>query len=247
MIMNKESGRQTEAVIITDKLTKNYGVLTALNEFSLTVEKRDLLALLGANGAGKTTLIRILLGLSRQEAPPDGGTANVLGYSSEKLPRSAKEKIGFISDDSSPMPWASGSAIADFYSNIYPEWDAGEFVRLTDLWHLDVRRKLHSLSKGQKRLMEFALVLSYRPQLLVMDEPFNGLDAVNRILLMDFIKKLRLERDITILYTTHVLEEVEKIADRIVIMRNGMNIFNSTVDAMEKSVENTFRECYEID
>jgi ABC-2 type transport system ATP-binding protein len=243
--MKKNDGNDDKIAEITN-LSKSYGSLFALKDFSLNIYKGDFIALLGANGAGKTTLIKILLGLCKQDDPPGGGSCTLFGCASSKLDRSVKERIGFISDDSSPVPWASGLAIAKFYSNIYPKWDIDMFFSLAKTWKLDTGRKLNALSKGQKRLMEFALVLSHNPEFLVMDEPFNGLDAVNRIYLMNYIKEFHSEKKISILYTTHILEEVEKITDKVLIIRNGIKVFEGRSADMEESIERTFCRCYEI-
>lgn len=245
--MKKNRSNDDSNVAIFTNLSKSYGSIFALKNFTLSIRKGDFIALLGGNGAGKTTLIRILLGLCKQDDPPDGGSSFLFGFESSKLDRSVKERIGFISDDSCPPPWASGSSISKFYSNIYPKWDREIFVSLVKKWSLDANRKLNALSKGQKRLMEFALVLSHHPELLVMDEPFNGLDAVNRICLMNYIKELHAKRILTIIYTTHILEEVGKIADRIIIIRNGSKVFEGQSANMEDSIEKTFSDCYEIE
>ena len=214
-------------VIQTNALTKKYGAVTAL----------------GANGAGKSTLIKILLGLESPGAPPHGGDAMVLGNGNGRLSPETRQKIGYISDDAGPVAWASADDIARLYSSLYRRWEDSLYREYARKWHLATTKKLKDVSKGQKRLMEFILVLAYRPELLILDEPFNGLDAVNRIVLQNLLKQCQREQGVTILYTTHVLDEVGRLADRLVIARNGKKVHDDVIGATD-SVERIFRLHY---
>jgi ABC-2 type transport system ATP-binding protein len=225
-------------------LTKKYISTVALDSFSLEISKGEFVALLGANGAGKSTFIRIILGLELPEAPPLSGESKLLGQNSKALHPETREKIGYISDDAGPVAWASADDIARFYSTIYKRWDYALYKDFTQKMNLDTNKKLKNVSKGQKRLMEFALVLSYHPQLLILDEPFNGLDAVNRIVLQDLLKKMQAENKLTVLYTTHVLDEVNRLADRLVIIRSGKKVHDQKIDGCGDSVETIFRHHY---
>jgi ABC-2 type transport system ATP-binding protein len=233
-------------VIETRKLAKTYDSLKALSAFDLTVKKGESVALLGANGAGKTTLINILLGIIAPDVPPDGGESFVLGCESASLKPSIKAHIGLVSEEARPAPWASAMDLARFYSSIYQKWDFDWFMRCTKDWSIDTKRRLQSLSKGQHRLAEIALVTSIKPELLVLDEPFNGLDAINRIEVHRIFRQMQQESGTTILYTTHVLEEVGKLADRVVILRNGTKVVDSYISALPESIEQTFRKHYQI-
>jgi ABC-2 type transport system ATP-binding protein len=225
-------------------LTKTYHTKPVLDRFSIEIRVGESVALLGANGAGKTTLIRLLLGLEGADPPPDGGECNVLGCRDGKLTSVAKERIGYIADDAGPVAWASAKEVARLYATIYARWDQAMFNRLIEQWSVPPDRKLVHLSKGQRRLAEFALALAYRPDLLVLDEPFNGLDAVNRICLHSILGCLLDESKVTIVYTTHVLEEVGKLARRLVILRDGRKVDDTPIDRSEGAVEKLFRSHY---
>jgi ABC-2 type transport system ATP-binding protein len=230
-------------IIETHRLSKKYTATVALDAFSLAVGASEFVALLGANGAGKSTFIKIVLGLETPEAPPEGGESRVLGSRSEKLSIESREKIGYISDDAGPVAWASADDIARLYASMYKKWDYTMYTTCAHRWNLDTSKKLNSVSKGQKRLMEFLLVLSYHPELLILDEPFNGLDAVNRIELQDLLKNLQKKEGTTILYTTHVLDEVGRLADRLVIIRSGKKVYDNKITTSD-SVEKIFRLHY---
>jgi ABC-2 type transport system ATP-binding protein len=233
-----------EIIIKAESLTKIYTSTKALNKFSLEVRKGEFVALLGANGAGKSTFIRIALGLESPEAPPEGGQSELFGVPSLSLKPSHLQKIGYISSDMSPVLWAPVSDIADFYSSLYHNWDCELFDSYINRWKLVKNKKLKDLSKGQRRLSEFSLIFSYHPELLILDEPFDGLDAVNRIDLQEILKGLQEKKQVTVLYTTHVLEEVHKLADRLIIIREGEKVYDQSLNGTADTIETIFRKNY---
>lgn len=233
-----------EIILKAESLTKTYSTTTALSNFSLEMNKGEFVALLGANGAGKSTFIRISLGLDSPEAPPAGGQIKLFDVPSSNLKSTDLQKIGYISSDISPIPWASVSDIAEFYATIYKKWDKKLFATYLSRWTLDKNKKLKDLSKGQRRLSEFALIFSYAPEFLILDEPFDGLDAVNRIDLQSILKDLQIKKRTTILYTTHVLDEVEKLAERLVIIREGKKVYDKPVSNSTDTTENIFKRHY---
>lgn len=235
-----------QIIIKSTSLTRIYSSTKALDNFNIEVRNGEFVALLGANGAGKSTFIRIISGLESPEAPPEGGQSELFGISSLSLKPSDLQKIGYISSDISPVQWASLSDIADFYSSVYRNWKFNSFDSYIKRWNLAKNKKLKDLSKGQRRLSEFSLILSYDPELLILDEPFDGLDAVNRIDLQEILKELQKKKQVTILYTTHVLEEVHKLADRLVIIREGKKVYDQSLTGVVETIETIFRKHYGI-
>jgi len=233
-------------IIETRKLAKTYDGIKALSCFDLIVERGESVALLGANGAGKTTLINLILGIINPNAPPDGGESIVMGCSSASLTPSIKSGIGLISGEASPAPWASSTDLAGFFASIYADWDSAWFIRCIESWGIDGKRRLQSLSKGQRRLAEIALVTAIRPRLLVLDEPFDGLDTVNRMGINVLFRGMQRDSGTTILYTTHVLEEAGKLADRVVILRGGVKAVDCAIDALQEPLEQVFKRHYQI-
>jgi ABC-2 type transport system ATP-binding protein len=227
-------------VISCQNVTKKYDAITALNNFSVTINEGEAVAIVGANGAGKTTFFNILLGLTRASE----GTCYILGVNSSDINPSVRSKVAFIADHASPVPWASSDDIAKLYSSLYPLWDQHLFVELTASWKIDRKRRLNNLSKGQKRLAELSLVASCQPDIIILDEPFNGLDSVMRIQIQRLLKKLQLKRNKTIVYATHILPEIESVADRMIVLRSGELIYNCSINKMSEPPEEVFVRLY---
>ncbi len=227
-------------IIKTDKISKSYGSLRALDEVSLSIERGEAVALIGVNGSGKTTLINTILGFSSSDGEPHGGFSSLLGIESKKISQKTRQLIGCISDATTPMPWARLGDLASFYGKIYENWDESLFDTRVELWNLDTSRSLTQMSKGQKRLSEFALVLATKPEILFLDEPFNELDPQHRNDLALILSKERSERQLTLLYSTHALSEIPQIAHRLLMMKKGKLVLDNEIDNLELSINETF-------
>ncbi len=227
-------------IIETEKITKTYDTFRALDEISLTITRGESVALIGVNGAGKTTLINTILGFTPNDGSPNGGTSSLLGFNSKDIPIEARQKIGCISDTTTPMPWAKLDEISSFYSKIYDKWDEDLYEKLLELWKLDRNRRLTQMSKGQKRLSEFALALSTKPEILFLDEPFNELDPQHRNDLAEILSQERVENKLTLLYSTHALSEIPKIAHRLLMMKSGKLVVDCEIDELDMPINDIF-------
>lgn len=227
-------------VISCSHISKSYLTLTALTNISLTITQGESVALVGANGAGKSTLFNILLGLLK----PDNGECSIFGVATEKITPEIRAQIGFIADHASPVPWASSDDIARLYSSLYPKWNKQLYVELTDSWSLDRTRKLNQLSKGQKRLAEIALTAAVQPELFILDEPFDGLDALMRIQIQRLLRDLQKKQNVTIIYATHILSELFSIADRMIVLRQGNIVHDGILKDTTETPENIFIRLY---
>lgn len=232
------------SLISAENLRKTYSSVTALDGVSLSVEEGEAVALLGQNGAGKSTLSNIVAGLIAPDAPPDSGRCTVFDRDSVSLDPATREKIGLISDEAGPVAWVSANEIARLYRALYERWDGERFTELLKLWELPTGRPLRTLSKGQRRLTEIALVASCRPHLMILDEPFNGLDPVMRVRIQRLLASMNRDEGTTILYATHVLGEVSTIARRVVILRKGSKVCDSALGDLDGGVEGAFMRCY---
>jgi ABC-2 type transport system ATP-binding protein len=200
-------------------------------------------AVVGANGAGKTTLFNVMLGL----CAPDTGGCSILGAPSANLPPSIRGRLSFVADHAGPIPWASACDIARLYRILYPRWNQETFDRLLSSWHIDAFRRLNQLSKGQKRLAELALAAAIEPGILMLDEPFNGLDAVMRIHVQNLLRSMQRESGATILYATHILTELPAVADRMIVVRKGTVVYDAALGSDGKQPHEIFSELYHED
>ena len=228
------------SVIQIRNLSKSYGTHKALDNVSLSIEEGEKVGLIGANGAGKSTLLNILLRI----IPYDSGEIRVLGKPLRKTDYHLREKIGFVSEDVSLIPWASTCEIADLYQHLYPEWNQPYLEKLMAEWKIDPSRRLKTMSKGQKKLCELALCLASRPSLLRLDEPFANLDAVMRIQVVNALLELNARHKTAIFYSSHILSEMERIAKRIIIIKDGAVCCDQRVNPASGSIEDAFAQYY---
>lgn len=200
-----------------DGVSKSYGEAKALDGFSLAVPKGSVFGLLGRNGTGKTTAIRILVGLLR----PDAGRSEVLGEDSLSLPREVRMRIGYLSEAPFPYDDLAMPRLIKFVSAFFPAWDFERSERLAD--RMKVRRDLplSKMSLGERRRAELFLVLAQDADILVLDDPWLGLDAAARREFLWTALDVAQEEGKTILFTSHVLTDVERIVDRVAILDAG--------------------------
>jgi ABC-2 type transport system ATP-binding protein len=215
-------------IIETESLTHRYWRTEALRGLTLAVPAGSVFALLGANGAGKTTAIKVLMNLLR----PTAGVSRVLGVDSRRLGERELAQIGYVSENQQLPLWMTVRQLLNYCRPFYPGWDRALEAKLLAQFDLPEDRPLKQLSRGM--LMKVALLssLAYRPQLLVLDEPFSGLDPLVRD---DFVRGL-LEAselgDWTVFISSHDIEEVERLADHIALLEAGQLRFTETTEAL---------------
>lgn len=216
-------------LIETDRLTRRYWRTEAVHELSFAVPEGSVCALLGPNGAGKTTTLKMLMNL----LAPTAGSARVLGVDARRLGERELQQIGYVSENQQQPLWMTVRQLLDYCRPFYPTWDRELEATLLRDFDLPENRKLSQLSRGM--LMKAVLLssLAYRPRLLVLDEPFSGLDPLAR---HDFIGGLieaaRLG-EWTVLVSSHDIDDVEKLVDRAVMIDAGRLVLQETTDALE--------------
>jgi ABC-2 type transport system ATP-binding protein len=221
----------------TDGLSKRFGRVRALEGLTFCVPQGSVHALVGPNGAGKTTLIKILMNIFRGSA----GSASVLGVDSKKISGKAFESIGYVSENQQLPGWMRVGAFLAYLRPFYPTWDRGLEEQLVRHFDLPMDRKLKQLSRGMQMKAALASALAFRPKLIVLDEPFSGLDPLVR----DELGKALMERagDSTIFVSSHDLAEIEGFATHIAYLDSGSLRFSEemvSLNARFREVELTF-------
>ncbi|OAI58075.1 hypothetical protein AYO49_01470 [Verrucomicrobiaceae bacterium SCGC AG-212-N21] len=209
-------------------LRKDFRRTRAVDGLTLTVPEGKVTAFLGPNGAGKTTTIQCLLGLHR----PDGGTATVMGCDSRKLGPEQFVSIGYVSENTELPLWMTVSSFLDYCRPMYPKWDRSFEQRLMKQFELPPKAKLKELSRGMRMKAALLSSLAYRPRLVVLDEPFSGLDPLVRDEFIHGLLELTEEEGWTVFVSSHDIEEVQRLADRVTLLSRGRLALEEDADSL---------------
>ena len=221
-------------IITIDNVCKNYKSKKALDNVSLSIKQGELFGLLGVNGAGKTTLIKILCGLTRKTS----GIITINNFNLDKEIDKIKEIIDISPQETSVANNLTVKENLEFFANIYNNNDDNTINEIVDIFNLNevFNQKAKTLSGGYKRRLSIAIALISKPKILFLDEPTLGLDVFARRELWNIIKKL--QKNITIILTSHYLEEIENLCDRVAILSNGKLLKTGTIEEI-KQITNT--------
>jgi ABC-2 type transport system ATP-binding protein len=214
--------------IETDRLSRRFGRIEAVRDFTLQVPSGSVFALVGPNGAGKTTLIKTVMNLM----PPTSGRASVLGVDSRRVGPPVLARIGYVSENQELPEWLSVGGLMNYCAPFYPAWDPAFAAALARQLDLPVDRPLKHCSRGMKMKAALLVSLAYRPELLVMDEPFAGLDALVREEFSQGILEATGDRPWTVFVSSHDIDEVERLADWIGIINRGRLELSEPVSSM---------------
>ncbi|MDO8672501.1 MAG: ABC transporter ATP-binding protein, partial [Dehalococcoidia bacterium] len=198
-------------------LTKDFGGLKAVNELSLQVPQGSIFGFLGPNGAGKTTTIKVLLGLLK----PTGGGARVCGFDVVTQGLKVRQSVGYVSETDTMYGWMTAHQLASFCKSLYPRWNDDLVKRYIEAFGLPTGRKVKHFSKGMKAQLALTLALGPDPQVLILDEPTSGMDPLARNEFLNHIVKEVAESGRTIFFSSHILSEVQKVADSVAIVYRG--------------------------
>lgn len=203
-------------------LCKQYPTF-ALRDVSFTMQAGTIMGLIGRNGAGKTTTLKSMLHLVR----PDAGKVEILGMDMDTQEREIRCKLGFVSGGLCYYPRKRLSQITAATRRFYPDWDEGRYQSLLSRFALCEEKRTSELSEGMKVKYQLALAMSHGAQLLILDEPTSGLDPVSRDALLELFLSLCEEEGVSILFSTHIISDLEACADAITYIQNG-RVFSST-------------------
>jgi ABC-2 type transport system ATP-binding protein len=212
-------------------VSKSFGHKLVLEEVDLTLPAGSVLGLVGKNGSGKTTLIKCALGLQR----PQRGDVRILGEPACELSAAGKERLGYVPQKIDLYPWMNIRQITAYTGAFYPRWNKALVERLLREWELNPEDRVGLLSVGQTQKLAIVLALGHDPDLLVLDEPAASLDPVARRQFLETLLEMVGAR--TVLFSTHITSDLERVADRVAILKDGKIVYSSELDALKDSVK----------
>jgi ABC-2 type transport system ATP-binding protein len=209
-------------------LGRRFGSADAVCDLSLTVPRGSTLGLLGMNGAGKSTTLRMLMGLLR----PHTGEARIDGQEVIKHGPALRQMIGYVPERPTVYSWMRVSEAMRFCRQLQPGWDDATADELLRMFRLDTNKRIHSLSKGMATKLHLLLALAHRPATLILDEPLSGLDPVVRDEFLEGVLSGICERDCTVILSSHQVDDVQRVADRVAIMHEGRLLLEGETQAI---------------
>jgi ABC-2 type transport system ATP-binding protein len=222
----------TPAVLKLQDLHKSFGSVEVLDGLSLTVLPGEVFGFLGRNGAGKSTAIRILMGITRQ----DSGMVTVFGEPVQKNVIAIRQRIGYVAQEQNIYPWMTPHVLSRFVSGFYPRWDQHRYQQLMDDFELPPKQRIGTFSGGMKAKLALTIALSTRPELLILDEPTAGMDPVARREFLDLVREQTMRDGATTFFSTHLIDEIEAVADRIGIVESGRTLYEGELDPLRDSI-----------
>jgi ABC-2 type transport system ATP-binding protein len=210
---------------------KQFDEVEAVNNVSLHIHQGSIYGLLGSNGAGKTTLLKMMAGIYKQDAGEI-----VIGGESVFENVHVKQRTIFLPDALYFFPHTTIQQMAQFYKNVYPAWNEERFHKLQELFPIDRNKKIHRMSKGMQRQAAFWLAFAAMPDVLILDEPLDGLDAVMRQKVKNLLVQDVAERNMTVVISSHNLREVEDLCDHVGIMHHGELLLEKELDDLKADV-----------
>ncbi len=196
-----------------------------------SIPKGEVVGLLGKNGAGKTTLIRVAMGMLE----PQRGSVRVFGLDPREKPLEVKRRVGYVSEDQILPPFLTVADVVDTHRGLFPTWDDEMYSELANRFELSPRARIKDLSKGQARQVALLCAVSHRPELLLLDEPAGGLDPAARREFLETSIRLLNEEGTTILFSSHYMQDVERMAGRVVMLHGGTVLIDDELDALREA------------
>ncbi|MGO9467548.1 MAG: ABC transporter ATP-binding protein [Isosphaeraceae bacterium] len=222
-----------EVVVQVAGLSRSFGRTVALDGVDLKVKRGAVFGLVGENGAGKTTLIKHVLGLLKAQR----GSVRVFGLDPVRDPVGVLAKVGYLSEDRDLPDWMRIDELLRYLRAFYPTWDDTFAEELRQQFDLDPRARIKTLSQGQRARTGLLAGLAYRPELLVLDEPSTGLDPIVRREILAAIIRTIAEEGRTVLFSSHLLDEVERVADHVALIDRGRIVLCDPLDTIKATFQ----------
>ncbi len=221
----------SELVVEVHNLSRSFGKTKALDCIDFQASRGKVYGLVGANGAGKTTLIKHLLGLLRAKS----GSVRIFGEDPVKQPERVLKHIGYLSEDRDIPDWMSINELMRYTSAYHGGWDPSYADELLDTFSLDPTKKIKALSRGMRAQVALICAVAHRPDLLILDEPSSGLDTVVRNDILNAVVRTISEDGRTVIFSSHLLEEVERLSDHVTMIHQGRVTLDSSLEMINKN------------
>jgi len=222
----------SEATVSIRDLGKSFGGRAVLSHISSEVRPGDVVGVIGKNGAGKTTLLETVLGFS----PPSSGSARIFGEDCLGMSAAVKARIGFVPQQDELLPTLNGRAQLSLTGSFYRHWDKALLERLAREWEVPLDRRASTLSGGERQKLSTLLALGNRPDLLVLDEPVASLDPLARRRFLQQLLEIASDSSRAVIFSSHIVSDLERVANRIWIVREGQLLWDGETDALKQSV-----------
>jgi len=220
-----------EDLVEVDRVSRRFGATLALDEVSFRATAGLVYGLVGVNGAGKTTLIKHILGLLRARV----GSVRVFGMDPVREPVRVLGRIGYLSEERDLPDWMRVDELLRYSQAFYPSWDMDYAYRLLDTFGLDPAKRIDQLSKGMRAQCGLVAAVAHRPELLILDEPSSGLDPVVRMDILDAIVHTVIDEGRTVLFSSHLLDEVERMSDHVTMIHGGRVVLDGSLEDVRAS------------
>lgn len=230
-VFDKSASRQS--VLEMCGVTKRFKEKTVLDQLDFAVPRGSVTGLLGKNGAGKTTLLKCALGLQT----PQAGAITVFGEDSRVLSGAAKARLAYVPQEVSLYPWMKIRQVVAYTAAFYPLWNSRLIERLIKEWEINPEDKVGPLSTGQLQKLGILLALGHEPEFLVLDEPVASLDPAARRQFLATLLDIALNGERTILFSTHITSDLERVADRVAILKEGRIVYDDELAQLKDSVK----------
>jgi len=231
MSMAEHSGGAGVTLELRD-IHKRYGALDVLSGLNLSVSRGEVYGFLGKNGAGKSTAIRIMLGITKA----DRGEVFLFGQHDRDSVKT-RQRIGYVAQEQNFYRWMTPSSIARFVRGFYPGWSQEHYVKLCRRFELPVDRAIGGFSGGMKARLALSLALASGPELLILDEPTAGMDPVARREFLDLVREQAIGSGATVLFSTHLIDDIEAVANRICIVDHGVSCYEGALAPLIQSIK----------
>jgi len=221
------------SVVDVKGLSRSFGGKTALDAVTFSAAAGQVYGLVGSNGAGKTTLLKHLLGLLK----PTAGAVRVFGLDPVLDPVGVLSRVGYLSEERELPEWMRVDELMRYTQAYHPTWDASYARELLETFALDPAKRIKELSKGMRAQAGLIAAVAHRPQLLILDEPSSGLDAVVRRDILDAIVRAVADDGRTVIFSSHLLDEVERMSDHVTLMHQGRVTLDGALDDVRRDYQ----------